>query len=167
MRWRQLAKPLEVRHPRKCVDTDEAEASVSELSFGEPAKVPDEQQLVEQVVLAPDDDFIVRCKSPDRLVPLLVRPNRVVVAGPSGVRDEPRPDLASRACVDVSRGHGSLMEDVGPNGKVAGHSRPFQRLPGGIAIQQVQEPRTVGQSNSRRGAVCSVPTRPATMSALK
>jgi hypothetical protein len=69
---RQLSEPDESLDSREFTDADEAQRRRTELSPREPVEVPDQDELIEQIVLEPEDDFVVLGEGRELLVPPFV-----------------------------------------------------------------------------------------------
>lgn len=135
---RELAQPDEVRHAGVLADANHAEAGAAEVALREPVEVADQEELVEQVVLEPEHDLVVVRKRLERAVPTLVHRERVLVRDVAGLRVVASAQLAERRARHV-RGHGPLVQHVGPHGERARHARAFALQPRRVPVQDVQQ----------------------------
>src|SRR5678816_2088891 len=68
--WIELPQSAEPFDSRIGSNADQRQARRSQRSTGEPRQVPDQEQLVEQVVLEPEHDLVVLIEGFERRVPL-------------------------------------------------------------------------------------------------
>ena len=83
--------------------------------------MPGQQQLIVQVVLEPEHEFVVVAIAVDRRIGAFVTTEDVTKRAVPGRAQVPGPDLPP--AVAVFGGHGPLVEHVGPDDHVAGQAR--------------------------------------------
>jgi hypothetical protein len=96
----ELAEPMKRLEPGELANADEAQRRSPEIPLREPIEVPDEQQLIEEVMLEPEDDLVVLRERRGSRIPLIVGSQCVRVGDVSNGREVPsarhRPRRVSR-----------------------------------------------------------------------
>jgi hypothetical protein len=137
LRCGQLAQPGEIFNPRKSADANKAEAGRAAVDRGEPVQVPYQDQLVEQIVLEPEHDLVVRVKPFERGVPRAQAGQHLGLGLIEPGRQVPRPHLAE-GVRGKAGGSRAVVQDIRPDGRYAADRRAFELKPGRIAVEHVQ-----------------------------
>src|SRR5262245_43442617 len=111
---------------RELANADETEGSPASNPAGEPLEMPDEQELIEQVVLEPQDDLIVVRERLELRVPRFQRTQGVAVRQVIVGRQVPRSGFAPRARPGLRRNR-TLVQDLGVDSKRSRHVRLLER----------------------------------------
>jgi hypothetical protein len=134
-RRKQFADAFRLERPQIFVPANEAKRRAATVDLRQPVEVPQQQQLVEEIMFVPEHDLVVGAIVVERVVPghftidvfLRSAERREEVRGAGGSKTRGR---------DVR--HRAVVEHVRPHGDLSRHARAFQVVSGGVPVQHVQ-----------------------------
>ena len=119
-------------------DADQREPAGRRGRAGQPVEVPDQNELIEEIVLEPEDHLVELLPPVERGIPVAQRAQHPRFVFPAAVGQMRGPDRAQRLIVE-RQGHRTVVKRVGPDGELPRDAGLFERNPGGISVEHVKD----------------------------